>query len=125
MFRERDGFTGIDTKPSSRTRITSPMSGPPKLTIVPDGVYRLDRPPETTAERARRRHFEAQMLAREHIRELRASLDEAMAAATRVASGGDVFPAGIRDAAARSLEYLERQAQTLDAILERTPEPRP
>ena len=100
------------------------MSGPPKLTIVPDGVYRLDRPPETTAERARRRQFEAQMLAREHVGELRLALDEAREAAAKVVSGGDVFPAGVRDAAARTLEYLERQAQTLDAILDRTPEPR-
>lgn len=101
------------------------MTGPPKLTIVPDGVYRLDRPPETTAERARRRHFEAQMLAREHVGELRRSLDEAMIAAQKVATGGEVFPAGVRDAAGRTLEYLERQAQTLDAIIERTPEPKP
>jgi len=101
------------------------MSGPPKLTLVPDGVYRLDRPPETTAERARQRHFEAQLLAREHVGELRRSLNEAMEAASKVASGGEVFPAGVRDAASRTLEYLERQAQTLDAILERTPEPRP
>ena len=100
------------------------MSGPPKLTIVPEGVYRLDRPPETTAERARRRQFEAQMLAREHIGELRRAIDEAMEAAAKISAGGEVSPPGVRDAAARTLEYLERQGQTLDAILDRTPEPK-
>ena len=99
-------------------------NGPPKLTIVNDAIYRLDRPPETTAERARRRQFEAKMLAREHIEELRRSLDEAIAAAGKVTAGGDVFPSPVRDAAARTSEYLERQAQTLDALLERIPEPK-
>jgi type IV secretory pathway VirB9-like protein len=94
------------------------MSGPPKLTLVPDGVYRLDRPPETTAERVRRRHVEAQMLA------LRAAIGAAVESARQVATGGEAFPAGVRDAAARTLEYLERQVQTLDAILERAPEPK-
>jgi len=93
------------------------MSGPAKLTLVPDGVYPLDRPPETTAERARRRHFEARMLAREHVGELRTALEQAMETARKVAAGGDVFPAGVRDAAARILEHLEGQALTLDAIL--------
>jgi type IV secretory pathway VirB9-like protein len=100
------------------------MSGPPKLTLVPDGVYRLDRPPETTAERVRRRHVEAQMLAREHVGELRAAIGAAVESARQVATGGEAFPAGVRDAAARTLEYLERQVQTLDAILERAPEPK-
>lgn len=101
------------------------MSGPPKLTLVPDGVYRLDRPPESIADRARRRQFEAQMLAREHIAELRAALVEATAAATRVGSGGELFRPGVRDAAARTAEYLDRQLQTLDAIIARAPEPTP
>ena len=98
--------------------------GPPKLTLVNDAVYRLDRPPETTAERARRRQFEAKMLAREHIDELRRALDEAMAAAAKVTAGGEVFPAPVRDAVARTTEYPERQALTLDALLERIPEPK-
>lgn len=101
------------------------MSTPPKLTIVPEGVYRLDQPPETTGERARRRQFEARMLAREHVGEFRQAVTEAIEAARKVAGGGEVFPAGVRDASARTLEYLEAQLQTLDAINERLPEPRP
>lgn len=101
------------------------MPGPPKLTVVPEGVYRLDRPPETTAERARRRQFEAKMLAREHIGELRLAMDEAMALVLVLTQGGDIYPAGVRDAAARLLVHLESQVQTLDSLLERIPEPQP
>lgn len=101
------------------------MGTPPKLTVVPEGVYRLDRPPETTGERARRRQFEAQMLAREHVGEFRSAVAEAIEAARKVATGGEVFPAGVRDASARTVEYLEAQLNTLDAIVERVPEPRP
>jgi hypothetical protein len=101
------------------------MSGPPKLTtITPDGVYRLDREPETISERARRRQFEAQMLAREHIGQLRQAMEEAEALAGVVANGGDVYPAGVRDAASRLLHQLESQAQTLDTLLQRIPEPK-
>jgi hypothetical protein len=100
------------------------MPGPPKLTITPDGVYRLDRPPETISERARRRQFEAQMLAREHIDQLREALQEAEGLAGIVAQGGEIYPAGVRDAAGRLLSQLQGQAQTLDTLLERIPEPK-
>lgn len=100
------------------------MSGPPKLTLAPDTVYRLDRPPETVAERVRRRHLEAQMLAREHIGELRRAMEEAQSLAVLVANGGEVYPVGVREVAARLLAQLEGQARTLEALLERTPEPR-
>jgi hypothetical protein len=100
------------------------MSGPPKLTIMPDGVYRLDRPPETISERARRRQFEAQMLAREHIGQLRSAMRDAEGLAGVVAQGGEIYPAGVRDAANRILAYLESQAQILDTLVERLPEPK-
>jgi hypothetical protein len=99
------------------------MSGPPKLTVVPDSVYRLDRPPETIAERARRRQFEAKMLAREHIGELRQAMAEALTLTAVLTEGGDVYPAGVRDASGRILAHLEAQIQTLDSLLERIPEP--
>lgn len=99
------------------------MAGPPKLTIVPDSVYRLDRPAESTAERARRRQLEAKMLAREHIGELRQAMDEALAIVAVLNEGGEVYPAGIRDAAARIQAHLEAQMQTIDSLLERIPEP--
>ena len=100
------------------------MPGPPNLTIVPDGVYQLGRQPETISERTRRRQFEAQMLAREHIDQLRKAMVDAEELALVVAQGGDIYPAGVRDAAGRLLSQLQSQAQTLDTLLERIPEPR-
>jgi hypothetical protein len=99
------------------------MSGPPKLTLVPESIYRLDRPPETTGERARRRQFEAKMLAREHVGELRQAMRDAEAAAAVVAQGGQLYPAGVRDAASRLQSHLESQGLTLEALLQRSPEP--
>jgi hypothetical protein len=101
------------------------MSGPPKLTIVPDTVYRLDRPPETTGQRARRQQFEARMLAREHIDELRQALAEAEALVATLVGGGELYPPGVRETAGRIHTHLDTQSQTLDALLERLPEPRP
>jgi hypothetical protein len=100
------------------------MSGPPKLTIVPDTVYRLDRPPETTGQRAHRLQVEAQMLAREHIDELRRAIGEADALVADLAEGGDVYPAGVRDLAGRLHAHLDGQGQTLDVLLDRLPEPK-
>jgi hypothetical protein len=100
------------------------MSGPPKLTVVPDTVYRLDRPPETIGQRARRQQFEAKILAREHIDELRKALVEAEALVATLAHGGDLYPAGVRDAASRIHAHLDSQAQTLEALMERIPEPK-
>jgi hypothetical protein len=101
------------------------MAGPPKLTLVPDTVYRLDRPPETTGERARRQQFEARILAREHIDELRRALTDAQAVNASLTEGGDVYPVGVREAAGRIQAYLDAQAQTLAALMERIPEPQP
>ncbi|OYX31919.1 MAG: hypothetical protein B7Y99_09295 [Caulobacterales bacterium 32-69-10] len=101
------------------------MSGPPKLTIVPDTIYRLDRPPETTGQRARRQQFEAKILAREHIEELRRALEEAEALAATLANGGELYPPGVRDTAGRIHAHLDAQSQTLNALLDRLPEPRP
>jgi hypothetical protein len=100
------------------------MPEPPKLTLVPDTVYRLDRPPETVAERVRRRQFEARMLAREHVGELRRAMLDAEAVAAVVAQGGEVYPVGVREAAERLAAQLDSQGRTLEALLERTPEPK-
>jgi hypothetical protein len=100
------------------------MTGPPKLTLASDSVYRLDRPPETISERVRRRQFEAQMLAREHIGELRRVLDDALTLANRVSAGGEVYPAAVRELTGRLASYLEGQAVTIDALVERSPEPK-
>lgn len=102
------------------------MSGPPKLSIVPDTVYRLDRPPETIGQRAHRLQVEAQMLAREHIDELRRAMGEADGLTASLAEGGEIYPPGVRDLAGRIHTHLDAQAQaqTLDALMERLPEPK-
>ena len=99
------------------------MAGPPKLTLASETLYRLDRPPETTSERARRRQFEAQMLAREHIGELQRAIEAAEAVAATVIEGGAVYPASVREAVGRIQARLEMQGRTLDALMERIPEP--
>ena len=64
------------------------------------------------------------MLAREHIGELRQAMAAAETVAVSLAQGGEVYPAGVRDAAGRLVSHLDAQAQTLDALMERIPEPK-
>lgn len=101
------------------------MSGP-KPTIVPEeaGVYQLGRKPETTSERVRRLQVEAQLLAREQIVALERLLQEAGALAAEIAAGGEAYPVGVRELTDRLADDLPAKAQTLQAILERLPEPK-
>ena len=100
------------------------MAGPPKLTLASETLYRLDRPPETTSERARRRQFEAQLLAREHIGELQRVIETAEAVAATVIDGGAIYPAPVREAVGRVQALLEMQGRTLEALVERLPDPK-
>ena len=47
--------------------MSSDKSSKPKLSLVNEDIYRLDRKPETTSERVRRLQAEARMLAREQV----------------------------------------------------------
>ena len=96
----------------------------PKLSVVSEEIYRLDRKPETTPERVRRLQAEARMLAREQIVVLEQALMNAAAIAEEIAAGGDAYPAGIREMASRIAEDLPSRAQTVQALLERIPEPK-
>ncbi len=100
------------------------MSRPPKLTLVSESVYRLDRPPESTAEKVKLRQFEAKMLAREHIEELRRALENASAMAALVAAGGDAYQPGARDLAQRMVDHITSQLETLEAVMSKAPEPK-
>ena len=100
------------------------MTRPPKLTVVSDTIYRLDHPPESTADKVKLRQFESKMLAREHIDELRRAMQAAADTASEVASGGDAYQPGVRDLAARMVEHITAQLDTLEAVMSRTPEPR-
>jgi len=96
----------------------------PRLSLVNEEIYRLDRKPETTNERVRRLQAEARMLAREQIQVLERALMHAATLAEEIAGGGDAYPAGVRELASRINEDLPAKVQTLQALMERIPEPK-
>jgi hypothetical protein len=49
---------------------------------------------------------------------------DACAMASEIANGGDAYPAGVRELASRIAEDLPSKVQTLQALMERVPEPR-
>lgn len=86
------------------------MSGPvkPRLAVVPTepGI----------AARIKRLQAEAKGLARQHVEELLAAMLRVESMAIEIASGGDAYPAGIRDLAKRLAEDVEVKAQAIEAI---------
>ncbi len=104
--------------------MTADKGSKPKLSLVQEEVYRLDRRPETTAERVRRLQAEARLLAREEVEALEKALLECSAMAEQIAQGGDAYPAGVRELASRIADDLPGKVQTMQALLERTPEPK-
>ena len=96
----------------------------PKLSLVSDEVYQLGRKPETTSQRVRRLQAEARILAREQVETLEKSMAALAAQAREVAEGGDAYPAGVRDIAARLAEDLETRSQSMQVLMARTPEPK-
>jgi hypothetical protein len=76
-------------------------------------------PVETVAARVRRLQAEAQAAAREHVLQLMLSMSLTRELAKEIASGGDVYPAGIRSIARCIVEDVESRAETLDAIKRR------
>ena len=98
-------------------------SSKPKLSVVNEEIYRLDRKPETTSERVRRLQAEARMLAREQVEVVEKALLNAAAMAEEIAQGGEAYPAGVRELAGRIAEDLPLKVQTLQALMGRIPEP--
>ena len=96
----------------------------PKLSLVSDEVYQLGRKPETTSARVKRLQAEARILAREQVEALEKSLNALAAQAREVAEGGDAYPAGVRDLAARLAEDLETRSQSMQVLMARVPEPK-
>jgi hypothetical protein len=96
----------------------------PKLSLVSDEVYQLGRKPETTSARVRRLQAEARILAREQVEALEKSMANLAAQAREVAEGGDAYPAGVRDLAARLAEDLETRSQSMQVLMARVPEPK-
>lgn len=71
---------------------------------------------ETVAERVKHLQAEAKSLAKEHVRDLMASVATTQRLAAEVAGGGDAYPAGVRDVAKRMVEEADARIQTLAAI---------
>lgn len=81
---------------------------PTTLTIVP--------PELTIAVRVQRLQAEAKGLAIQHVEELLAAMRKVETIANDVSTGGEVYPAGIRDLARRLVEHIETNAQAIEAI---------
>jgi hypothetical protein len=71
------------------------------------------------AERVRALQAEARRLAGQHVEALAASLVETQRLAAEIAAGGEAYPPGVRDLAARLCEESAAKAQTLAAIMGR------
>jgi hypothetical protein len=104
--------------------VSADQGSKPKLSLGQEEVYRLDRKPETTSERVRRLQAEARLLAREQVEMLEKSLMACVAMAEEIAGGGEAYPAGVRELTHRIAEDLPAKVQTLQALMERVPEPK-
>ena len=94
----------------------------PKLSVVPEAaaMYDLGRGPETTADRVKRLQHEARLLAREQAEALLRKLEDTSAMAAEIAGGGEAYPAGVREIAARIHADIDGKELTLKALIERT-----
>jgi hypothetical protein len=95
------------------------------LTLVPPAsnvaeLYDLGRGPETTAQRVRRLQAEARMLAREEVERLDRGMMDLAVLAAEIASGGEAYPAGLREMASRIAADLPQKAQGLRSLVSRT-----
>ena len=72
------------------------------------------------AERILLLQAEARSLARDHIEILRANLLQTQQVADQIAHGGDAYPPGVRELAARLVDDAGARAATLEAIMGRT-----
>ena len=76
--------------------------------------------PESISDRVKRLQAEARSLAREHVLALQAALREVERLADEVASGGEAYPAGVRELARRTAEECEAKTQTITMLSQRT-----
>ena len=84
-------------------------------------VHAVVPPPPAIGQRIARLQAEARGLAAEHVGALTQTLSDAATLSDEIASGGDAYPAGVRDIARRLAEELVTKAQTLAALMERKP----
>ncbi len=74
---------------------------------------------ESMGQRAARLQAEAKQVAKDHIASLSAAMREVSALADEVSQGGDIYPAGVKDAAARLIKDMLDRAESIDAIVAR------
>lgn len=91
-----------------------------KFRVVDDqAVYQLGRKPETVAERAKRLHQEAQVLACEEVELLCQALAETISKAEALRDGGDIFPIGVREQARQLADNIPLAVNTMRALTQR------
>ncbi len=90
---------------------------PPSLSIVAQENLSATIKPETVAQRVQRLQSEARQLARDHVRSLMQAIDDAAGIAQEVSMGGDAYPAGIRDLAARFVDDSASRLGNLESLL--------
>jgi len=103
---------------SDPTTVPDPAATSPDTT---DNVHDLGRIVETGTQRVLRLQREAHILAREQVEIFARDLDAMTLRATEIADGGDAYPVGVRELCSRLADDLTQQAQSLIAIMERTP----
>jgi hypothetical protein len=96
------------------------VSRPPNLRVITAPTPAAAPEGETLAERIQRLQAEARGYAKDHIAGVREQMDFLAAQAGAIATGGDAYPAGVRDLMRRMVEDLESRAQTLDAVTTRS-----
>jgi len=90
-----------------------------RLVEAESEIYDLMRAPQTTAERVQRLQAEARALAVEQVEALEKLLLDAAAMADEISKGGDAYPVGAREIAARLAEDLPSRVGSIKAIVSR------
>ncbi len=80
-------------------------------------VVSLVRAAERVADRINRLQWEARVLAAENAEGFAADMHAMAARALEIAGGGDAYPPGVRDLAARVAAGLETNGKSMQAIL--------
>ncbi len=83
-------------------------------------LHHLPRP-ESTAQRIRRLQVEARVLVHEQVAAFAQALNDMAVEAEVIAEGGEAYPVGVREMAARVADDLRQKVQTIGAIMDRIP----
>ncbi|WP_374573022.1 hypothetical protein [Phenylobacterium sp.] len=101
------------------------MSAPLRV-VAPQPVIEASLPAiaaSSVGERVRQLQVEAQRLARQHVEALQAALVATQRLADEIATGGEAYPAGVRDIARRLAEDNAARATTLETLMVRLQAP--